>query len=94
MFKIPDRSVLIAFVAGFIVNFVASIAQSKFGFAISAELQGGAMVALTALLVHLVPDSVQNLIDKLNDSIVIKAMRDPNSNVSTLPDLVKKTGGS
>lgn len=84
--KIPDRSVLVGFAVAFVVNLGVGLLQQWLGITIDPVTQGGIIATVTAVVIQLVPDSVQNIIDKLNNSIVIQAMRDPNSKVSaTLP---------
>lgn len=79
--KIPDRSVIVGGACGYLVTAAVAYLNSK-GLEVPEAIQMLVLATLIPLVVQLVPDSAQNIIDKLNNNIVIKAMRDPNSAVS------------
>lgn len=81
--KIPGKSVIV----GWAVASAASVGVAYLnahGIQIPDALTVWLVGTLTAAVIHYVPDSVQSIIDQLNNSIVIKAIKDPNSAV-TLP---------
>lgn len=79
--KLPDQNVLAGGLAAVIAWVLVQIAD-HFGLAIDPTVQTAIVLVIGFGLAHFVPLSAQDIINRLNDSIVHLAQRDPTSNVS------------
>lgn len=81
-FSSPDRNMVIGAFAALLV-FVLDLVGSKYGFdKMPPEVAAALPVLIGFLVAHFVPQTDDDLIKKLDDSIVNKAQADRNSNVS------------
>lgn len=78
---LPDRKVLAGGIAGILAWLLVFIGN-KYGMGITPDVQSLLTGAIGWAVAYLVPSSVRDVINHLNDDIVQIAAADPNSNVS------------